>query len=58
MSSSLVDRYKSLVNELVTVERRQIVALTEITKETAASNPTLIPDLAQIVVNRALQVRP
>lgn len=51
----LVARYKSFVNDLVSVEKRQIVALTEIAKDAVISQPELAPQLAQVIIDRALQ---
>lgn len=52
----LVARYESFVNDLVSVEKRQIVALTEIAKDAVISQPELAPQLAQVIIDRALQV--
>lgn len=51
-----MSRFQTFVDELVTVEKRQIVALTEIAKDIVSSKPNLAPQTAQVVVNRALKV--
>jgi hypothetical protein len=53
----LVSRFKSFVDGLVTVEKRQIVALTEIAKDIVSTNPSLASQTAQVVTDRALKVR-
>lgn len=52
----LVSRFKSFVDGLVTVEKRQIVALTEIAKDIVSTNPSLASQAAQVVTDKALKV--
>jgi hypothetical protein len=51
-----VSRFQTFVDDLVTVEKRQIVALTELAKDIVSSKPHLAPQVAQVVIDRALKV--
>lgn len=49
-------RFKTFVDELVTVEKRQIVALTETAKDIVALDGRTAAQVADVVVDRALKV--
>lgn len=51
-----VFRFKTFVDELVTVEKRQIVALTETAKDIVALDGRIAPQIANVVIDRALKV--
>lgn len=51
-----MSRFQTFVDDLVTVEKRQIVALTELAKDIVSSKPHLAPQVAQVVIDRALKV--
>lgn len=51
-----VFRFKTFVDELVTVEKRQIVALTETAKDIVALDGRIAPQIANVVTDRALKV--
>ena len=51
-----MSRFQTFVDDLVTVEKRQIVALTELAKDIVSSKPHLAPQVAQVVSDRALKV--
>ncbi len=53
----LVYEFQTFVNELTTVEKRNIVALTEIARDSLKTHPTAVPSLAAVISNRVLQVR-
>eukprot|EP00889_Picochlorum_renovo_P002184 jgi/Picre1/29214/NNA_004606.t1 len=50
-----VFRFKTFVDELVTVEKRQIVALTETAKDIVALDGRIAPQIANVVTDRALK---
>lgn len=54
---SLVAAYAGFVAALVTVEKRNIAALTEIARDALQTNPHAAPGLATVITNRVLQVR-
>lgn len=49
-------RFKTFVDELVTVEKRQIVALTETAKDMVARDGRIAPQITQVVIDKALKV--
>lgn len=53
----LVTAYQGFVTELVTVEKRNIAALTEIVRDALQTNPQAAPSLAAVITNRVLQVQ-
>lgn len=52
----IVLQFQGFVTDLNTVEKRKIVALTEIARDALQKNPHVAPYLAQTVINRILQV--
>jgi hypothetical protein len=52
----LVLHFQRFVTDLTTVEKRKIVALTEIARDTLRTNPELAASLASVLTNRILQV--
>lgn len=53
---SLVDHFQRFVTELTTVEKRQIIALTEIARDALRTHPHLAVSLASVLTTRILQV--
>jgi pre-mRNA cleavage complex 2 protein Pcf11 len=58
MADAIVEEYRGFVNELVTPERKNIVALTEIARDALQSNPQSAPGIADAIVNRILHAPP
>ncbi|KAG7673283.1 hypothetical protein Ndes2526B_g03286 [Nannochloris sp. 'desiccata'] len=52
---SLVDHFQRFVTELTTVEKRQIIALTEIARDALRTHPHLAVSLASVLTTRILQ---
>jgi hypothetical protein len=55
---TLLLQFQGFVTDLTTVEKRNIVALTEIARDALRTQPQVAPSLAAIITNRVLQVRP
>ena len=53
----LVVAFAQAVQELVTVEKKNIVVLTEIARDALAREPGAAPSLAAVITNRIIQVR-
>jgi len=53
---SLVDHFQRFVTDLTTVEKRQIIALTEIARDALRTHPHLAASLASVLTTRILQV--
>jgi hypothetical protein len=56
LQSQLVLAFAQAVTELVTVEKKNIVALTEIARDALRTEPQSAPSLAALITNRILQV--
>jgi len=54
--SSLVVAFATALTELVTVEKKNIVVLTEIARDALQTEPQSAPSLAALITNRILQV--
>ena len=52
----LVVQFQGFVTDLTTVEKRSIIALTEIARDALRTHPHLAPSLATVLTNRILQV--
>ena len=52
----VVAEYTNFVNELDTVERKTILALTDVARDTWVRQPQATSSLAAVIVNRVLQV--
>lgn len=52
-----VSQFQGFVTDLHTVEKRSIVALTEIARDALNQRAHLAPSLATVIINRALEVR-
>jgi hypothetical protein len=57
MADPLLAQFEGFVRDLTTVEKRNIVALTEIARDALTTHPHAIPSLAAVITNRVLQVR-
>lgn len=53
----LVLQFQGFVTDLTTVEKRSIVALTEIARDALRTHPHVAPTLANIIIDRIIQVR-
>ena len=53
---SLVNTFQRFVTDLTTVEKRQIIAVTEIARDALRTNPELVASLASVLTTRILQV--
>ncbi|KAI3437904.1 hypothetical protein D9Q98_000349 [Chlorella vulgaris] len=58
LQSQLVLAFAQAVTELVTVEKKNIVALTEIARDALRTEPQSAPSLAALITNRILQAPP
>lgn len=56
MNTPLVLEFQGFVNELVTTEKKNIVALTEIARDALQTNPQAVPSLAKVIITRIMQV--
>lgn len=54
--SQLVLAFAQAVTELITVEKKNIVVLTEIARDALSTEPEAAPNLAALITNRILQV--
>jgi len=52
----LVLQFQGFVTDLTSVEKRSIVALTEITRDALKTQPHLAYGLASVIIDRILQV--
>ena len=52
----LVLHFQRFVTDLTTVEKRSIIALTEIARDALRTHPHLAPSLVSVLANRILQV--
>ena len=53
----LLQQFQGFVTDLTTVEKRSIIALTEIARDALRTQPHLVPSLAGIIIARIIQVR-
>jgi len=53
---ALLAQFHGFVADLTTVEKRNIVALTEIARDALRTQPQAVPSLAGIIIDRVLQV--
>lgn len=58
MVDAIVEEYRGFVDALVTPERKNIVALTEIARDALQSKPLSAPGIANAIVNRILHAPP
>ena len=56
VTDPLIVQYRSFLTDLTTVEKRSIVGLTEIARDTLRTQPYLAPSLAQAITTRILEV--
>lgn len=56
LQSSLVVAFAQALTELVTVEKKNIVVLTEIARDAISTEPRSAPSLAALITSRVLQV--
>ncbi len=57
METNLVVQFQGFVTDLTTVEKRSIVALTEIVRDALQNQPYSAQQLATVIINRIIEVR-